>query len=179
MWERTITIGSAGKTFSVTGWKIGWAYGPEHLMHNLHMVHQNCVYTCPTPIQVNYFDLSFCIKYLHFFYNILVLCFLQCSIFSNFYPFKFQSIKFYIISIVVNLFVKNVFGTSNGSCQNLSGKAKEIEPSLENLQFICKYSHNYFSRKIGISGVVIKFVISGYFQANVGYLIDNKKIVCF
>lgn len=23
MWERTITIGSAGKTFSVTGWKIG------------------------------------------------------------------------------------------------------------------------------------------------------------
>src|SRR5690606_9315113 len=25
MWERTITLGSAGKTFSVTGWKIGWA----------------------------------------------------------------------------------------------------------------------------------------------------------
>ena len=24
MYERTITIGSAGKTFSVTGWKIGW-----------------------------------------------------------------------------------------------------------------------------------------------------------
>ncbi len=24
MWERTITIGSAGKTFCVTGWKIGW-----------------------------------------------------------------------------------------------------------------------------------------------------------
>lgn len=51
MWERTITIGSAGKTFSVTGWKIGWAYGPSELIHNLHMVHQNCVYTCPTPIQ--------------------------------------------------------------------------------------------------------------------------------
>lgn len=53
MWERTITIGSAGKTFSVTGWKIGWAYGPSELIHNLHMVHQNCVYTCPTPIQVS------------------------------------------------------------------------------------------------------------------------------
>lgn len=53
MWERTITIGSAGKTFSVTGWKIGWAYGPSELIHNLHMVHQNCVYTCPTPIQVD------------------------------------------------------------------------------------------------------------------------------
>ncbi|KAK5650182.1 hypothetical protein RI129_001211 [Pyrocoelia pectoralis] len=51
MWERTITIGSAGKTFSVTGWKTGWAYGPAKLMHNLQMVHQNCVYVCPTPTQ--------------------------------------------------------------------------------------------------------------------------------
>ncbi|CAB4054956.1 CCBL [Lepeophtheirus salmonis] len=34
MWERTITIGSAGKTFSVTGWKLGWALGPEHLIRN-------------------------------------------------------------------------------------------------------------------------------------------------
>lgn len=51
MWERTITIGSAGKTFSVTGWKIGWAYGPANLLHNVQVVHQNCVYTCTTPIQ--------------------------------------------------------------------------------------------------------------------------------
>ncbi|KAK9891449.1 hypothetical protein WA026_014682 [Henosepilachna vigintioctopunctata] len=51
MWERTITIGSAGKTFSVTGWKVGWAYGPANLMVNLQMIHQNCVYTGTTPIQ--------------------------------------------------------------------------------------------------------------------------------
>eukprot|EP00088_Acartia_fossae_P047136 TRINITY_DN5107_c0_g1_i4.p1 TRINITY_DN5107_c0_g1~~TRINITY_DN5107_c0_g1_i4.p1 ORF type:complete len:461 (-),score=97.48 TRINITY_DN5107_c0_g1_i4:383-1765(-) len=51
MWDRTITIGSAGKTFSVTGWKLGWAYGPEHLIKNCQVVHQNCVYACPTPIQ--------------------------------------------------------------------------------------------------------------------------------
>lgn len=51
MWDRTITIGSAGKTFSVTGWKIGWAYGPSNLLHNLQLIHQNCVYTCATPIQ--------------------------------------------------------------------------------------------------------------------------------
>lgn len=51
MWERTITIGSAGKTFSVTGWKIGWAYGPAELLKNLQTVHQNSVYTCATPIQ--------------------------------------------------------------------------------------------------------------------------------
>ncbi|KAJ8980217.1 hypothetical protein NQ317_010213 [Molorchus minor] len=51
MWERTITIGSAGKTFSVTGWKLGWAIGPENLMVNLQMIHQNSVYTGVTPIQ--------------------------------------------------------------------------------------------------------------------------------
>lgn len=52
MYERTITIGSAGKTFSVTGWKIGWAYGPAKLLRNLQVVHQNSVYTCATPLQV-------------------------------------------------------------------------------------------------------------------------------
>jgi aspartate/methionine/tyrosine aminotransferase len=31
MWERTITIGSGGKTFSVTGWKIGWVGCPAVL----------------------------------------------------------------------------------------------------------------------------------------------------
>lgn len=51
MWERTLTIGSAGKTFSVTGWKIGWVYGPANLMRPLQLIHQNCVYTCPTPLQ--------------------------------------------------------------------------------------------------------------------------------
>ena len=51
MYERTITIGSAGKTFSVTGWKIGWAYGPANLLYNLQIVHQNAVYTCSTPLQ--------------------------------------------------------------------------------------------------------------------------------
>ncbi|MET4077221.1 aminotransferase class I/II-fold pyridoxal phosphate-dependent enzyme [Janibacter sp. UYMM211] len=32
MWERTITISSAGKTFSVTGWKVGWASGAPELV---------------------------------------------------------------------------------------------------------------------------------------------------
>lgn len=51
MWHRTITIGSAGKTFSSTGWKIGWSYGPANLLRNLQLVHQNSVYTCATPLQ--------------------------------------------------------------------------------------------------------------------------------
>ncbi|XP_033820870.2 kynurenine--oxoglutarate transaminase 3-like [Periophthalmus magnuspinnatus] len=51
MWERTITVGSAGKTFSVTGWKLGWSIGPEHLVKHLQTVMQNSLYTCPTPLQ--------------------------------------------------------------------------------------------------------------------------------
>ncbi|CAC5373336.1 CCBL [Mytilus coruscus] len=51
MWERTITMGSAGKTFSATGWKLGWGVGPDHLIKPMQVLHQNCIYTCPTPIQ--------------------------------------------------------------------------------------------------------------------------------
>jgi len=51
MWERTVTVGSAGKTFSVTGWKLGWAYGPAHLIRNCQVAHQHVVYICPTPLQ--------------------------------------------------------------------------------------------------------------------------------
>ncbi|XP_074193159.1 kynurenine--oxoglutarate transaminase 3 [Rhinolophus sinicus] len=51
MWERTITIGSAGKTFSVTGWKLGWTIGPNHLIKHLQTVQQNSIYTCATPLQ--------------------------------------------------------------------------------------------------------------------------------
>ena len=40
MRERTITISSAGKTFSFTGWKIGWCLAREHLTRTLRMVHQ-------------------------------------------------------------------------------------------------------------------------------------------
>ncbi|XP_059266579.1 kynurenine--oxoglutarate transaminase 1 isoform X1 [Mustela nigripes] len=48
MWERTLTIGSAGKSFSATGWKVGWALGPDSLMKHLRTVHQNTIYHCPT-----------------------------------------------------------------------------------------------------------------------------------
>lgn len=51
MWERTITVGSAGKTFSVTGWKLGWSIGPQHLIKHLQTVMQNSLYTCSTPLQ--------------------------------------------------------------------------------------------------------------------------------
>jgi aspartate/methionine/tyrosine aminotransferase len=51
MWERTLTLGSAGKTFSVTGWKIGWAIGPAALVHAVLMAHQWIPFTVATPLQ--------------------------------------------------------------------------------------------------------------------------------
>ncbi|XP_020603611.1 kynurenine--oxoglutarate transaminase 3-like isoform X2 [Orbicella faveolata] len=51
MWERTITIGSAGKTFSITGWKLGWSIGPKELIKNLQTVQSQVTYTLPTPTQ--------------------------------------------------------------------------------------------------------------------------------
>jgi len=51
MWERTITIGSAGKTWSATGWKIGWSYGPSDLIRAMHVVWQNSIYVAATPLQ--------------------------------------------------------------------------------------------------------------------------------
>lgn len=51
MWDRTITIGSAGKTFSVTGWKIGWAFGPKELIKYVQLIHQTAIYTVATPLQ--------------------------------------------------------------------------------------------------------------------------------
>lgn len=38
MYDRTITISSAGKTFSATGWQVGWAVGPPHLLQPLHQL---------------------------------------------------------------------------------------------------------------------------------------------
>lgn len=42
--DRTVTISSAGKTFSVTGWKIGWATGPAELLTRILTVKQYLTY---------------------------------------------------------------------------------------------------------------------------------------
>lgn len=49
--ERTITIGSAGKTFSVTGWKIGWITAPPALVDAVQAVKQWLTFTSGAPFQ--------------------------------------------------------------------------------------------------------------------------------
>ena len=51
MWERTLTLNSVGKTFSVTGWKIGWAVGPANLVRALRQAHQWVTFATATPFQ--------------------------------------------------------------------------------------------------------------------------------
>ncbi len=51
MADRTLTISSLGKTFSVTGWKIGWALGAAPLVTAVNRAHQFITYSVATPLQ--------------------------------------------------------------------------------------------------------------------------------
>jgi N-succinyldiaminopimelate aminotransferase len=51
MAERTLSISSAAKTFSFTGWKIGWATGPADLVRAVMTAKQFLTYTSGAPLQ--------------------------------------------------------------------------------------------------------------------------------
>jgi N-succinyldiaminopimelate aminotransferase len=51
MGERTLTLSGAGKTFSCTGWRIGWAIGPAPLHEALCRLRQFTVFSSTTPLQ--------------------------------------------------------------------------------------------------------------------------------
>ena len=52
MRERTLTVSSGGKTFSFTGWKVGWVCGPAPLVAAVRAVKQFLTYTSPAPFQL-------------------------------------------------------------------------------------------------------------------------------
>ena len=51
MWDRTITVSSAGKTFSATGWQVGWCIGPNHLISPIHQLLPYVQFCASTVIQ--------------------------------------------------------------------------------------------------------------------------------
>lgn len=51
MRERTVTLSSLGKTFSLTGWKIGWACAPAPLTAAVRAAHQFITFATATPLQ--------------------------------------------------------------------------------------------------------------------------------
>jgi len=50
--ERAVVVSSFGKTFHITGWKVGYALAPRELMAEFRKVHQFNVFTVHTPSQV-------------------------------------------------------------------------------------------------------------------------------
>jgi N-succinyldiaminopimelate aminotransferase len=51
MAERTVTIGSAGKSLSMTGWKVGWASGPTDLIAAVRVTRQHLSFVSGGPFQ--------------------------------------------------------------------------------------------------------------------------------
>ena len=52
MWERTITVNSFSKSWNISGWRLGYVYGPSHLIAPINNAN-NIFYVCsPTPLQL-------------------------------------------------------------------------------------------------------------------------------
>jgi N-succinyldiaminopimelate aminotransferase len=49
--QRCVRVGSAGKTFSVTGWKVGYITGPAHMIEVIGKAHQFMTFTTPPNLQ--------------------------------------------------------------------------------------------------------------------------------
>lgn len=49
--ERTLTVGSAGKSFAATGWRVGWVHGPAELIKYVTSAHTRICFSVPAPLQ--------------------------------------------------------------------------------------------------------------------------------
>ncbi len=50
MWERTVSCSSLSKTYSITGWRLGYAIAPKHLMDRIKQYHDFNTVGAPSPI---------------------------------------------------------------------------------------------------------------------------------
>lgn len=49
--DRTLTVGSAGKSFAATGWRVGWVQGPLELIKYVTSAHTRICFSTPAPLQ--------------------------------------------------------------------------------------------------------------------------------
>lgn len=49
--DRTLTVGSAGKSFAATGWRVGWVVGPENILKYVTAAHTRICFSTPAPLQ--------------------------------------------------------------------------------------------------------------------------------
>lgn len=49
--KRTFTVGSAGKSFAATGWRVGWVHGPSELVKFVTLAHTRICFSTPAPLQ--------------------------------------------------------------------------------------------------------------------------------
>lgn len=49
--DRTFTVGSAGKSFAATGWRVGWVHGPKELIKYVTAAHTRICFSTPAPLQ--------------------------------------------------------------------------------------------------------------------------------
>jgi methionine aminotransferase len=57
LYARSFVVGSFGKAFHATGWKVGWVSAPAHLTSELRKVHQFVTFSTSTPAQHAFADL--------------------------------------------------------------------------------------------------------------------------
>ncbi|RDB22855.1 putative aminotransferase C6B12.04c [Hypsizygus marmoreus] len=51
MWDRTVTVGSAGKAFAATGWRVGWLIGPKSIIQPTLAASTRIVFCTNSPLQ--------------------------------------------------------------------------------------------------------------------------------
>lgn len=50
MWERTVSCSSLSKTYSITGWRLGYAIAPQHIMDRIKQYHDFNTVGAPSPL---------------------------------------------------------------------------------------------------------------------------------
>ena len=51
MWERTVLINGFSKSYAMTGWRLGYACGPQEIIEQTYKIHQFCIMCAPTTSQ--------------------------------------------------------------------------------------------------------------------------------